>query len=272
MTPAEPRSATYTHGHHESVLRSHSWRTVANSAAYLESELTAGRSLLDVGCGPGTITVDFAERLSPGRVVGVDAAAGIVEQARQLAASRGLDTVEFVTADLYDLPFADDTFDIVHAHQVLQHVADPVAALREMRRVAKPGGLVAVREVDYHGTIWAPASAGLDSWMDVYQQVHRGNGGEPDAGRRLRGWALEAGFDDIASSASVWCFADDDERAWWGDSWAARATESAFAADAVGKGVATRGDLEQIAAAWQAWRDAPDGWLMMPHGEVVARA
>jgi len=272
MSSPAPRSATYTHGHHESVLRSHTWRTVENSAAYLLPELAGGRSLLDVGCGPGTITVDFAARLAPGRVVGIDAAAGIVEQATALAASRGLDNAEFATADLYELPFADDEFDIVHAHQVLQHIADPVAALREMRRVARPGGVVAVREVDYHGTIWAPQSDGLERWMDVYQQVHRGNGGEPDAGRRLRGWAIEAGFTEIASSASVWCFADDDERAWWGDSWATRATESAFAADAIGKGVATRADLSGIADAWRAWRDAPDGWLMMPHGEVLARA
>ncbi|MBP1242358.1 SAM-dependent methyltransferase [Frigoribacterium sp. PvP120] len=264
--------ATYTHGHHESVLRSHAWRTVANSAAYLEAELVPGRRVLDVGSGPGTITVDIAERVAPGRVVGVDAAEVVVEQARALAAERGLTTVEFVVADLFALPFDDDSFDVVHAHQVLQHVGDPVAALREMRRVTVPGGVVAAREVDYHGTVWAPASEGLDRWMDVYQQVHRGNGGEPDAGRALRGWALEAGFTDVACTASSWCFSTDDERTWWGDSWAARATESAFAADAVARGVATAAELEAIADAWRAWRDAPDGVLMMPHGEMVARA
>ena len=53
----------YTHGHHESVLKSHTWRTIGNSAAYLEPQLAAGLSLLDVGCGPGTITVEFADRL-----------------------------------------------------------------------------------------------------------------------------------------------------------------------------------------------------------------
>ncbi|MBD8726358.1 methyltransferase domain-containing protein [Frigoribacterium sp. CFBP 13707] len=264
--------ATYTHGHHESVLRSHAWRTVANSAAYLEAELVPGRRVLDVGSGPGTITVDIAERVAPGRVVGVDAAEVVVEQARALAAERGVDTVEFVVADVFALPFDDDSFDVVHAHQVLQHVGDPVAALREMRRVTVPGGAVAAREVDYHGTVWAPASAGLDRWMDVYQQVHRGNGGEPDAGRALRGWALEAGFTDVSCTASSWCFSTDDERTWWGDSWAARATESAFAADAVARGVATAAELEAIADAWRAWRDAPDGVLMMPHGEMIARA
>jgi ubiquinone/menaquinone biosynthesis C-methylase UbiE len=262
----------YTHGHHESVLRSHSWRTVDNSAGYLVPHLVPGLSLLDVGSGPGTMTVDFAERLSPGRVVGIDRAEGIVDQATALAGSRGLDNVRFEVADLSTLPFADDSFDIVHAHQVLQHVADPVAALREMRRVAKPGGVVAVREVDYRGTIWAPDNAGLDHWMTIYQLVHRGNGGEPDAGRYLKGWAQHAGFAEVAASASVWCFASDEERAWWGDAWATRALESAFYSDALDKNVATDLELRSISQAWVAWRDAPDGWLAMPHGEIIARA
>ena len=75
MTEPEER---YTHGHHESVLKSHTWRTITNSAAYLEPHLAAGLSLLDVGCGPGTITVEFADRLAPGRVVGIDAGAEVI--------------------------------------------------------------------------------------------------------------------------------------------------------------------------------------------------
>ncbi|ROS48412.1 methyltransferase domain-containing protein [Frigoribacterium sp. PhB24] len=272
MSERPETPARYTHGHHESVLRSHSWRTVENSAAYLEPHLVPGVSVLDVGSGPGTITVDIAGRVAPGRVIGIDVAAGIVEQATSFAVEAGLHNVHFETADLFALPFDDDAFDVVHAHQVLQHVGDPVAALREMRRVTRPGGVVAVRDVDYHGCVWAPENPGLDRWMDVYQAVHRGNDGEPDAGRRLKGWALEVGFVDVASSASVWCFASDEDRTWWGDSWAARATESAFYADAIEKGVATPDELHAIADAWRTWRDAPDGWLIMPHGELLARA
>jgi SAM-dependent methyltransferase len=262
----------YTHGHHESVLRSHTWRTAENSAAYLLPHLAPGVTLLDVGCGPGTITVDFAERLSPGEVVGIDASDEIIRQATALAESQGIGNVRFETADLYSLPFDDDTFDIVHAHQTLQHVADPVAALVEMRRVTKPGGLVAAREVDYRGTIWAPDNPGLDHWMTVYQLVHRSNGGEPDAGRHLKGWALEAGLTDFVSSASIWCFSSDEERKWWGDSWAVRALESAFYADAIEKQAATDLELRAISDAWLAWRDAPDGFFAMPHGEITARA
>ncbi|MFJ1827210.1 class I SAM-dependent methyltransferase, partial [Streptomyces sp. NPDC088178] len=123
-------TAVYTHGHHESVLRSHRWRTAANSAAYLIDELRPGMTVLDVGCGPGTITADLAALVAPGRVTGVDSAQEVLARAAEEAAERGLDNVEFATADVHALDFPDDSFDVVHAHQVLQHVGDPVRALR----------------------------------------------------------------------------------------------------------------------------------------------
>ncbi|MCW4384675.1 methyltransferase domain-containing protein [Salinibacterium sp. SYSU T00001] len=261
----------YTHGHHESVLRSHSWRTVENSAAYLIPSIRAGLEVLDIGCGPGTITVDLAERVTPGRVIGLDAAAGVLDGARNLAAERNVTNAEFVEGDAYALDFADASFDIVHAHQTLQHLGDPVAALREMRRVVREDGVVAVRDVDYAGTMVYPETPGLQSWADLYQRVHRSNGGEPNAGRRLKQWAREAGFTRLESSASIWCFASDEERAWWGSSWHDRALKSEFAKHAVERGLATEEELQRIADAWSDWAAASDGWMGMPHGELLCR-
>lgn len=261
----------YTHGHHESVLRSHIWRTALNSAAYLLPQLRPGMSILDVGAGPGTITVDLAELVAPGRVVGVDASPEVVEQARAHAAERGVTNVEFVVGDAYALPYADGEFDVVHAHQVLQHVARPVAALAEWRRVVGTDGLVAVRECDYAGVVLHPLTLGLESWERLYQRVHRSNGGEPDAGRRLKQWAREAGFTEVTSTASVWCFSDDGERTWWGGMWRDRVLASAFADDAIGKGFATRADLQAISTAWAHWAEDPNAWMVFPHGEILAR-
>lgn len=259
----------YTHGHHESVLRSHTWRTVENSAAYLIPHLKAGAELLDVGCGPGTITVDFAERLAPGRVVGMDASAEIVAKANALASERVLATVSFVAGSAYSLDFADGSFDIAHAHQVLQHVGDPVAVLAEMRRVVRVGGVVAARDVDYGGTMWFPRLPGLDEWMRVYDAVHRANGGEPHAGRRLKAWARAAGLSELASTASIWNFSSDADREWWGNSWSVRATESDFARQAIDQGIADRESLRRISSAWLEWAGHPDGWFAMPHGEII---
>ncbi|MFC4222761.1 class I SAM-dependent methyltransferase [Lysinibacter cavernae] len=261
----------YTHGHHASVLKSHSWRTIENSAEYLRPFLASGLSLLDIGCGPGTITVEFADALAPAEVIGLDAAAEVIEKATSHATEQGTENVTFVVGDAYALPYDDESFDIVHSHQTLQHLADPVAALREMHRVLKPGGLLAVRDADYAGTITYPESDGLTLWQDVYQQVHRSNGGEPNAGRHLKAWVNQVGFSEVEAVASIWCFANDTDREWWGSMWEARALQSAFAGDAVGRGFATEEQLHTISKAWRAWADDADGWMSMPHGEILAR-
>src|SRR6476646_4622514 len=185
------RVDTYTHGHAEPVLQSHRWRTAENSAGYLLPRLRAGLELLDVGCGPGTITVDLAARVAPGRVVGLDVSADPLAEARAAASRAGVE-VEFAVGDVYALAADDDSFDVVHAHQVLQHLTDPVAALREMARVCRPGGVLAVRDVDYAALALFPGEPGLDRWLELYYAVARRNDGEPDAGRRLLSWAHEA--------------------------------------------------------------------------------
>ncbi|BAU87157.1 ubiE family methyltransferase [Streptomyces laurentii] len=271
--PSTPReTAVYTHGHHESVLRSHRWRTAENSAAYLLPELKPGLTVLDVGCGPGTISADLAARVAPGgRVVAVDSAPDVVDAARAVAAERGLDNVEFAVADVHALDFADDSFDVVHAHQVLQHVGDPVQALRELRRVCRPGGVVAVRDSDYDAFTWFPSAPGLDRWLELYRRVARSNGGEPDAGRRLVSWARAAGFTDVTASAGTWCFAAPEERAWWSGMWADRTTASGYARRAVEGGHATLEELTAIADAWRSWGVQDDGWFVVLHGEILCR-
>ncbi|MEU3409258.1 methyltransferase domain-containing protein [Streptomyces sp. NPDC006670] len=267
-------TAVYTHGHHESVLRSHRWRTAANSAAYLIGELRPGMRVLDVGCGPGTITADLAELVAPGgRVTAVDAAADVLEAAAAYAAERGLEgAVDFAVADVHALDFPDDAFDVVHAHQVLQHVGDPVRALREMRRVCRPGGIVAVRDADYAAMTWYPATPGLEEWQELYRRVARANGGEPDAGRRLLSWARAAGFTEVRASATAWCYATPEEVAWWSALWADRTTASSYAEVAVGGGHAVGGDLERVAAAWREWGAAADAWFSVLNGELLCRA
>jgi len=256
----------YTHGHHESVLRAHRWRTAENSAAYLLPHLHEGLAVLDVGSGPGTITADFALRVAPGRVVGVDASADVVAQAHAEHVAPGL---SFAVGDAYALDAGAGEFDVVHAHQVLQHMGRPVDALREFGRVAGPDGLVAVRDVDYQGVIWFPQLPGLDEWHTLYLATHRAVSGEPAAGRRLKAWAREAGLTDIVSSASLWLFETPEDRAWWGGAWADRVLQSAFADAARGIG-ADDAALQRISDAWREWADHPDGWLLMPHGELLA--
>ncbi len=260
----------YTHGHHESVLRSHSWRTAENSAGYLLPHLRPGMSLLDIGAGPGTITADLARLVEPGRTTALEATEDALAITRATFAELDIE-MEFVVGDIHALDLPDDTYDVVHAHQVLQHVADPVQALREMRRVCKPGGIVAARDSDYRAFAWYPTLPELDEWMELYQQMARANGGEPDAGRQLLSWALEAGFEKVDSTASNWTFADSDGRAFWGGMWADRVLQSAMADQARASGV-PEATLEAISAAWRTWATRPDGWISILHGEILCTA
>ncbi|KQV65925.1 hypothetical protein ASC64_13665 [Nocardioides sp. Root122] len=258
---------TYTHGHAEAVLRSHRWRRAANSAAYLLPHLGDGQRLLDVGSGPGTITADLA------RLVGEVVALEVTEEAAELTRAelerQGIANASVVVGDVHALDLADGSFDVVHAHQVLQHVADPVAALREMRRVTRPGGLVAARDSDYGHFSWHPASAGLDRWLELYLAAARANGGEPHAGRMLLAWAHAAGATDVVAGSSTWCYADPEDRAWWGGLWADRITSTALARQLVDQDLATAEELADVAAAWRAWAVDPDGWFSVLHGEVL---
>jgi SAM-dependent methyltransferase len=264
--------ATYTHGHHESVLRSHRWRTAENSAGYLLPHLFSGATVLDVGCGPGTITAGFATLVTPARVTALEVTEAALGLARTEIARRGLTNVDFVVGDVQALDFADDTFDVVHAHQVLQHLGNPTTALREMRRVTKPGGVIAVRDSDYRAFAWYPLLPGLDEWLDLYEKVARGNGGEPDAARHLLAWAHEAGFTDVTASSSTWLFATPEDRQWWGGMWADRVLKSAMAETALRTKAATPDDLRRIADSWRAWAADHDGWLSLLHGELICRA
>ena len=131
---ATPRE-TYSHGHDESVLRSHRWRTAENSAGYLLPLLRPTDRLLDIGVGPGTITADLAGRLRPARWSASTTPRRPWPRPSGWPASAGLGNLTVTIGDVYALDLPDGEFDVVHAHQVLQHLGDPVAALREMARV-----------------------------------------------------------------------------------------------------------------------------------------
>ncbi len=213
--PVTPSGDTYIHGHSDSVLRSHRWRTAANSAAYLLPHLVDGQRVLDVGCGPGTLTVDLARHVGPtGEVVGVDLSESVIAEASAYAEAEQATTVTFRTGDFRALDLPEGSFDVVHAHQVLQHLRDPVGALAAMRRLTRPGGIVAARDSDYRSFLWAPDDPRLDRWREIYLAVSDHNGAAGDAGKWLLRWALDAGFPaaDVTYSTSTWTFATPADR------------------------------------------------------------
>lgn len=264
-------AATYSHGHHASVVGAHAARTVVNSASYFSPLVEPGMRILDVGCGPGSITIDLARRVGPhGAVLGIDASAEVVETARAAAAEARVTNVEFRVGDAYDPPAASGgaSWDAVHAHQVLQHLGDPVAALRAWRAV---GELVAARDVVYSATTIHPLSPELARWRDLIVRLQAENGGDGDAGAKLKGWAREAGFASVETDVETWCFESDRGRAFWGGQWVERALHSAFADGTEQHGLADAAERQAISDAWAAWSRDQDGWMAMVHGWILAR-
>ncbi|OOF91399.1 hypothetical protein ASPCADRAFT_177418 [Aspergillus carbonarius ITEM 5010] len=263
---------TYTTNHTAPVLATHNWRTLTNSASYLLPHLHPSMQILDIGCGPGSITIDFARRVPTGHVTGLEPVPEPLTFARDLAASQSIPNITFQVGDIHALPFEDNTFDLVHVHQVLQHISDPVRALTEMRRVVKPGGIVAARESS--AMSWYPeGNGGIRKWVELTGRVGREKGGNPHPGEKIHVWAVEAGFERemVKRSAGAWCFSSDEERRYWGGSMAGRAKVggSKWADLVVEGGYATREELEGVVKGWEEWVDCEDGWFGVLHGEIV---
>ena len=263
----DQRGERYTHGHHASVLASHQWRTVANSATYFAPSVQETDLILDLGCGPGTLTVDLA-RVTGATVIGVDNARAAIAAAEHEAASHA--AVSLMVASAYELPFPKNTFDICHAHQVLQHTVDPQCVLTEFHRVLRPGGRVAVRDCTYSSFTWSPAASDLDDWLTSYIEVARINSGEPDAGDFLADWVATANFTVLAVTKSNWVFDDTATCRWWGGLWAKRIVESAFGQQLEELGRASSDERLSMAQAFLNWSTAPGAWFCVPSTEVLA--
>ena len=263
-------SDRYTHGHHASVVGQHARRTAEVEAAFLLPHLKPGMRLLDVGCGPGTITAGLARAVTPGEVVGIDVVPAVLDQARE--ANAMTPNLRFEEGSVYALGYADASFDVCYAHQVLQHLTKPVDAAREMQRVLKPGGLAAVRDADYATMTASPHTPEIERWLTLYHAVAGRNEAEADAGRRLPGWLLDAGFHDVTVSATTVLFHERAVVENWGLSWAERVTHSALDTQAVEYGLATIAELETIAEGWRRWTREPQAFFFYVNVEAIGRA
>jgi ubiquinone/menaquinone biosynthesis C-methylase UbiE len=217
-------TSQYGPGHAASQVKHHEWRTAENSAAHLVPHLERAAKtnphlkLLDVGAGSGTISASLAKYIPQGHVTATDISQDILDRAAEYAKLAGLTNLAFQTASVYELPFDDATFDIAHAHQVLCHLGDPARAIKEMVRVVKPGGIVALRESDMQMWCFWPELHGLTRFHEITVKTLLANGGQDKCGRKLVSWAVDAGIprESMDASFGTWCYSNSYDRRSWG--------------------------------------------------------
>jgi ubiquinone/menaquinone biosynthesis C-methylase UbiE len=244
-------------------------RTAAKEGAFFLPYLRPGMRLLDLGCGPGSITLGLAEKVAPGEVVGVDLQPSQVAQAQELSAARGVKNVRFEIADVYRLPFPDASFDAVFAHAVLMHLREPVRALTEMRRVLRPGGIVGVRDCDWGGRIHAPMTPLLEQWYALTVRIRQRNGGDPFMGRHHRRLLLDAGFARAEASGSVWITGTPKETRRCATF--LKAQLQGFAPTALAEGWIDQKTVEAVSAEIEAWAERPDALYVDMYCEAIGR-
>jgi ubiquinone/menaquinone biosynthesis C-methylase UbiE len=199
--------STYTPGHTDNAVSFMRHRRAATHAAFALDLFKSGMTVLDCGCGPGSITLDLARLVAPGAVTGVDAQGEQFAEGREAAAREGLD-VRFEEANVTQLPLADASFDAVFSHALFEHLPNPAGAAREIARVLKPGGFFAVRSPDWGGFMLYPYLPVVEQAVLAYQKLVRDHDGDPQAGRKLPAILRAVGFTNIKISATYEIYED----------------------------------------------------------------
>ena len=243
-------------------------RRTGQVAAFLTPHLRAGMRLLDCGCGPGSITIDLAQVVAPGEAIGIDLREDALAHGCALARGRRIGNVTFQAASVYQLPYSDSSFDAAFACAVLQHLAAPLAALEEMRRVLKPGGVIGIVDGSSTITIRHPTNPLLEKWDRLRALEREYTTGRLAEALPLRALLRAAGFartrasGDMATEAGPPAGSLEETR---------RVAQNhlirlrgMLGELAIAQGWTTKEELEQTAEALIAWGEAPDAFYARP--------
>jgi len=247
-------------------------RTVESRIPFVLQHLRPGMDLLDVGCGPGSITLGLAEAVAPGRVVGVDYDVHHIEAARRLAAEHGVTNVTFDVGDIYALPYDDASFDAAVESSVFIHLGRHVEAAREVYRMLKPGGVLLTSDTCMDGTVTGPPMGAIREAYRFFHRWHRSRGCDLTIGKRMPSILRRAGFDHIEIGASSDWKAGPQAVAEH-----ARLLGGLFEpgggirATALERGWTDEARMDRIAAGWRAWAADPDAFVVFVMVELVAR-
>lgn len=270
LTHQESGTPDYTMGFGEEFMASLRRYTAEASAAYLLPHLRPGLRILDFGCGPGTISVGLARAVEPGELHGVDMEESQIDLARLVAATGGQTNAVFSVGDVTALEFEDNTFDVAHCHNVLMHVPDTRAVLKEVRRVLKPGGIIACREMISGSSFTYPDYGVIQKAWEMFEDLLVADDAHPQMGKDMKGHLIGAGFEHLQMSGSFDYYSTPKDVDFiYGLALQWFLSEEITQA-AIQYGASTRDLCNKIAVAYERWKRDPGALVAVAFGEAVA--
>ena len=234
-------------------------RAASVYADFLLPHLTPESRLVDLGCGDGELTLDLAGIV--GHVTGVDVDQDELDIARRAADGLGITNATFLLGDVGALDISDDSVDAVLSHSMLEAVERPDAAVVEMARIVKPGGIVAAASVEYGGLVLAgPHAEMARRFYAIREQLWLIDGSDPYLGRRLRGLLVGAGLTDVVASSKYVCYGTTQLVREFGQGRAEDCRDDWYVDSARQHGLATGEEIETMRAAWLEWSEAPTSY------------
>jgi len=191
----------YVHGYDpREYLRLQDQASTLVELLHADTAYPEGSTVLEAGCGVGAQTVILASRSPQARITSIDVSAASLAEAGKAVRAAGLDNVSLQQADIFRLPYAPASFDHVFLCFVLEHLAEPVAALRALKRVLKPGGSITVIEGDHGSTFFHPDSEFARRAVHCQVELQASAGGNALIGRALYPLLSDAGFGAVRVS------------------------------------------------------------------------
>lgn len=156
-----------------------------------------GMHCLDLGCGGGDVTFELAALVGiEGKVVGWELDETIVKLTQEDCRKLNLTNVELKIADAFSLDEVNE-YDLVYTRFLLTHLSDPQTVIEKMKTAVKPGGIVAVEDIEFTGHFCYPKSSAFEKYVKLYQQVVRNKGGDSEIRVKLPGMFKKAGFKEV---------------------------------------------------------------------------
>ncbi len=271
MREGSDKDQIYAFGYSPAAVGMMEGRSAEANARFFRSHLTPGMRVLDIGCGPGSITVGLAEAVAPSEVVGLDIEPSQVALGRNRAASLGLSNCRFEAGSVNDLPLEDHSVDAVFGHTILMQFRDLDPVMAEISRVLKTGGLIGFREIDFGASLYHCETSALREVMSILRRSILHNDGNPDIGRTLPMIFANAGFDILSAAATYACATTAQAKAGMYAAMAHLWEQSDFVAQAESLGWISSSDRIAMTARLKQEGDDPGSFSGTSYAEVVAR-